>query len=1217
MVATGLAVRRIVSLAIVASLLVASAPQVASSSDTTPPDLLALSLSPATVNAGGPDPTISLTFHVVDASGFSSYGVFLRSPSGGGSGYGGGASAIRISGNSLDGIYRLTESIGGEVGTWSVDRVVATDSVGNVREWNEVQLAAAGFPTTFEVIYDDTFPPTATITRPATPTSASTLHYTLLFSEGVTGLAASDFAVSGTATSCVVGTPGGSGDSYAVDLTGCSEGTVILALTANSVTDPGGNAGPASTTTAQPVTIDTTPPDLLALSLSPATVNAGGPDPTISLTFHVVDASGFSSYGVFLRSPSGGGSGYGGGASAIRISGNSLDGIYRLTESIGGEVGTWSVDRVVATDSVGNVREWNEVQLAAAGFPTTFEVIYDDTFPPTATITRPATPTSAVTLGFVVEFNEPVTGLTAADLGVTGTATDCTVEEPTGSLSSYAVDVTGCTDGSVTLVLAAGAVVDGFDNSGPISPVTANAVTVDTTPPNLVAMTISPSVVNTSSGPVDLAIALQFVDDLSGFKAGSVEARGPDSGGWGLGCGWPTGICSILGSISPNADAGIWTIWRVSGTDKANNRREWSDAQLAAAGFPSTFEIITTPAAVLTAPSSPTNSATLAFGLDFNETVTGLTVDDFSLSGSATGCTVDDPVGSGKSYVVTVRGCSGGTVVVSLAAESVANVASDRGPSAVVSAPAVAVDRTKPTAVLSAPSSPTADANLSYGLDFDEAISGLTTSDFTVSGDTTGCTVGVPTGAASSYVVVVSGCSEGAVILELATDSVADAAGNVGPATQVTAATVTIDRTIPTAILTAPSSPTNSATLAYALDFNETVTGLTVDDFSLSGSATGCTVDDPVGSGKSYVVTVRGCSGGTVVVSLAADTVVDAGNDSGPAGPVIAPSVTIDRSAPAGFFAAPSGPTNASALTYGLDFDEAIAGLTTSDFTVSGDATGCTVGAPTGAASSYVVVVSGCSEGAVILELATDSVADAAGNVGPATQVTAATVTIDRSAPSTSALIGPPHAGMALEGSSVPLALSWYGADDPGGSGVARYELERSVNSGPWASVSTVITIRTASVLVASSGTTRYRVRAVDAADNKGGWAYTETLSLRLTQQSSSAVNYGGTWTKTSSSKYSGGSVKYAKVAGRSAMYTFTGRSIALVTTRAPSRGKVKVYINGVYQGKVDLYRSSTQYRVLAWQKKWSTTGTRTIKLVVVGTSGRPRVDLDAFVVVK
>jgi hypothetical protein len=49
----------------------------------------------------------------------------------------------------------------------------------------------------------------------------------------------------------------------------------------------------------------------------------------------------------------------------------------------------------------------------------------------------------------------------------------------------------------------------------------------------------------------------------------------------------------------------------------------------------------------------------------------------------------------------------------------------------------------------------------------------------------------------------------------------------------------------------------------------------------------------------------------------------------------------------------------------------------------------------------------------------------------------------------------------------------------------------------------------------------------------------------------------------------------------------------------------------------VDLYRSSTQYRAIARQQTWSTSATRTIKIVVSGTTGRPRMDPDTFVVVK
>ncbi len=88
--------------------------------------------------------------------------------------------------------------------------------------------------------------------------------------------------------------------------------------------------------------------------------------------------------------------------------------------------------------------------------------------------------------------------------------------------------------------------------------------------------------------------------------------------------------------------------------------------------------------------------------------------------------------------------------------------------------------------------------------------------------------------------------------------------------------------------------------------------------------------------------------------------------------------------------------------------------------------------------------------------------------------------------------------------------------------------------------------------------------------------------------------------------------MRHAGAAGRSVSYTFTGRSIGFVTTMAPARGKVRVYVNGHLVTTLDL-RAATKYRVVAWQKTWSTAATRTVQLVVTGTGPHPRIDLDAF----
>jgi hypothetical protein len=544
-------------------------------------------------------------------------------------------------------------------------------------------------------------------------------------------------------------------------------------------------------------------------------------------------------------------------------------------------------------------------------------------------------------------------------------------------------------------------------------------------------------------------------------------------------------------------------------------------------------------------------------------------------------------------------------------------------PSAVATLTGAGVTAGSPQATrLSGPASPTNAATLSYALTFSKDVTGLDAADFSTSGTASGCTVGAPAGSGSAYTVDVTGCLDGTVVLALRAGSVTDLLGNPGPPADVAAATVTVDRTAPTAsFTTTPPALTSASTLSYALNFSEPVTGLASTDFSVAGTATGCAVAAPTGSGGAYTVDLSGCSEGTVVLTLAASSVLDLAGNSGTASAVTAPTVTIDRTAPtASFTTTPPALTNASTLSYALNFSEPVTGLASTDFSVAGTATGCAVAAPTGSGGAYSVAVAGCSEGTVALVLKAGSVADAAGNLGPTVEVSAAVVTVDRTAPAapvvTAITLRP---GAALSGSAVPATVTWTASSDGAwGAGLAAspYTLQRSLSGGAWTTLGRYPGTA-AAVSLPASGTLQFRVLAVDAAGNVATGPASPARSAGLVQQSSTAVRYGGTWYAASSTAFSGGSVKWARAAGSSATYTFTGRGVALVTTRAPSRGRVKVYMDGVYTATVDLYRATTQYRVLAWARTWASTRTHTLRLVVVGTAGRPRVDLDAIAVLR
>ncbi len=252
----------------------------------------------------------------------------------------------------------------------------------------------------------------------------------------------------------------------------------------------------------------------------------------------------------------------------------------------------------------------------------------------------------------------------------------------------------------------------------------------------------------------------------------------------------------------------------------------------------------------------------------------------------------------------------------------------------------------------------------------------------------------------------------------------------------------------------------------------------------------------------------------------------------------------------------------------------------------------------------------------MILALKALSVTDLATNAGPAAAATAATVTIDRSAPTATAPSLSLRSGVAITATAFPVTLAW--TDNDAGVGIARYELAKSTDGGTvWTAVSTTLATASYATTVTASGTVRFRVRAVDRAGNIGAWATGPVLTPSLVQQTSTFITYTGTWTSATSTSYSGGSVKYASVAGRAASYTFTGRSVAFVTTRAASRGSVKVYVDGVLSATVSTYSATTAYRVQVWAKTWTTSGTHTVKLVVVGTAGHPHVDLDAISIVK
>ncbi len=200
---------------------------------------------------------------------------------------------------------------------------------------------------------------------------------------------------------------------------------------------------------------------------------------------------------------------------------------------------------------------------------------------------------------------------------------------------------------------------------------------------------------------------------------------------------------------------------------------------------------------------------------------------------------------------------------------------------------------------------------------------------------------------------------------------------------------------------------------------------------------------------------------------------------------------------------------------------------------------------------------------------------------------------------------------------SFAASARWVAATDTT-TWITAYQVQWSASGGAWSSATTVDdAIHSSSRTLGVGHEYEVRVRARDAASNVSTWMANDPLSSVLLQDTSSSIQRSSSWWRSRITTMSGGSSLTSGTRGQWFSRMFTGGGIAWVSTLGPTRGKADVYVDGVKVTTVDLNRTSVHYRRVAFTRSWLTSGSHTIKVVVLGTSGHPRVDLDALLVLK
>lgn len=824
----------------------------------------------------------------------------------------------------------------------------------------------------------DATAPSLSFSPPSTPNNSNPVVVQLTSSETLSGLAASDF----TATGCTISLSGSSSP-YSLSLADCTEGSITLSMTGdatdtagNSATKPASISFTADRSFAAGMTVSPSTPnnlDPLSFSYTPGEPLAAG----AALTASEISVSGT---GCTLD------------AASIAFDGSKFD--FDVAGCADTATAQVSINSGALADEAGNTNS-----------TITFSSVVIDSSVGVNVIGEPAnTQYNSGAISFTLSFSESISGLTPSDLAITGGSQGCTLTDfaEQNSITSYVVSVTGCADGaSVRLTLGTNSVFDALGNYGPSSPVQSSAFTIDLTAPELSSVTPRATIQNTTTVVYDVV----FSEPVSGvassmFTTSSAGCSAPalTSAGGAFESAW---VVTLTGCSDGAVELAVAATSAIE--DAATNQLDANTASATMAIESVTVDTVAPTGSWQAAPTGPLNTQT-SYDIDFSEAIlfSSFTGADISNSGTATGCVFVVSQLDADSFRAATSGCTDGTLQPVIAVGSVTDLAGNALDgslsSAARTAGSVTLDFTAPSVSFSAePSNPTNASTLSYQVTFNEPVQTPSASAFAMLGGVTDCAIVVApdnTNPTTVFDLTISSCSEGLAILTVNSGSVADIAGNLGPSLAVSATTLTIDRTAATvAVVAQTASPTKETTVVFGITFAEQVSSLTADSSHFNLSGTGCTLGTLSGTqpGTTFTLSVNGCDVATdVQLSVVAGSVVDLAGNASPSLESSAASITTDRvTASVVDFSVFSGNDN-GAVTFNLDFDEAVSGLTAADFSASGVTVSSPFSVSAVSSTQYRISVQALSSGNLTLTLGSGTVTDGPGNLSPVASVTSA-----------------------------------------------------------------------------------------------------------------------------------------------------------------------------------------------------------------------------------
>jgi YVTN family beta-propeller protein len=155
-------------------------------------------------------------------------------------------------------------------------------------------------------------------------------------------------------------------------------------------------------------------------------------------------------------------------------------------------------------------------------------------------------------------------------------------------------------------------------------------------------------------------------------------------------------------------------------------------------------------------------------------------------------------------------------------------------------------------------------------------------------------------------------------------------------------------------------------------------------------------------------------------------------------------------------------------------------------------------------------------------------------------------------------------------------------------------------------------TTHTYQAIKASAGTTYYlRARVRDSFGNATTWSSSASAPVPYDDRSAAGST---SWTEIGATGRFEGSLRTARQAGAALQWQTYGSQFDIITDRCATCGQVRIYVDGALRATVDTYASTTLKLQTIWHLRYAGIGLHTIRVVVVGTYGRPSVRVDGLV---